>query len=53
MCSAVMSEQGGEQWAEDAALGDAHVEDDGGGYGVVNPYRHGSICQEVQKPVAE
>ena len=39
MCSAVMSEQDVEQWAEDAALGGASVEDDGGGYGVVNPYR--------------
>ena len=48
-----MSEQGEEQWAEDAALRGASVEDDGGGYGLVNPYRLGSICQEVQNPVAE
>ena len=53
VCSAVMSEHGVEQWSEDAALGRASVEDDGGGYGVVNLYRLGSICKEVQNPVAE
>ena len=48
-----MSEPGVEQWAEGAALGEISVEDDGGRYGVVNPYRLWSICQEVQNPVAE
>ena len=48
-----MSEQGVEQRTEDAALRGASVEDDGGGYCVINPYKLGSICQAVQNPVAE
>ena len=42
-----MNEQRVEQRAEDAALGRGSVEDDGGGYGVVNPSRLGSGCFEL------
>ena len=45
MCSAVMSEQGVEQRTEDAALGGASVEDDGGGYCVMGLFVRKSRTQ--------
>lgn len=48
-----MCEQGVEQWAEDAPLGGASIENDDRGYGVINPFSLGSVSQEVQNPVAE
>lgn len=42
-----------EGWTEDATLGDASVENDGGGVGVADPDVLGSVCKRVLNPLME